>query len=299
MKKILLLFARQSVIEGNADPIRLTHLLNQTEADIQVESACFEDLVYYMAQDRCEIIDTVNNAPLTEYDAIYLRYWGNAMGHAIAVTHFCRQKGIPFVDREAFREGSFNKLTQYINLFEAGVAFPRTLVAEAELLVAHYKQYDFTFPLILKSVGGTRGKDNYLAQNEQEMRKILSDNAHLLFVLQEFIPNNGDYRVIVMGDEVVMVIERVATGESHLNNTSQGGSAKIIPVTDLPDHVRAASIRAAKYFAREIAGVDMVESTTDGAFYCFEVNRSPQIEHASFEAEKATVLAEYLHSIAK
>lgn len=299
MKKVLLLFARQSVLEANADSIRLTQLLNSTKADIEVSSAYFEDLVYFMSNERCEILDSVNNALLTEYDVIYLRKWEKAMGHALAVTHFCRQQGIPFVDREAFREGSFNKLTQYINLFEAKVAFPCTLIAPANELTKRYKQYGFDFPLILKSVSGTRGNDNYLVRDEQEMQRILTENDHLLFVMQEFIPNKGDYRVVVMGDEIVLVIERVASGETHLNNTTQGGNAKIVPISSLPVDVRAASVRAAKYLGREVAGVDMVESTADGAYYCFEVNRSPQIEHASFEMEKSELLARYLQQIAR
>jgi len=294
MKKVLLLFGRQSVISGDADPARLAQLLNDTPEEIRVDSACFEDLLFSMSEEGCDVVNTNNNASLTEYNIVYLRYWGNTQGHAIAVTHFCRQKDIPFVDKEAYRQGSFNKITQYINLFEAQVAFPRTLIADGEQLLARYIEHSFVFPLIIKSISGTRGKDNYLVHDEAEMREILTSNSHLLFALQEFVPNNGDYRVIVMGNKVVSVIERKASGDTHLNNTSQGGSARIVENATLPPEVLEASVRAAQYFGRDIAGVDMVKSKADGRYYCFEVNRAPQIEHSSFETEKAKLLAAFL-----
>jgi glutathione synthase/RimK-type ligase-like ATP-grasp enzyme len=179
------------------------------------------------------------------------------------------------------------------------VPFPKTLAGPADKLIAHYAEYGFAFPLILKSASGTRGQDNFLVKDENEMREILQKNGRLTFVLQTFLPNNGDYRVVVMGDAVVLAIKRTSGSDSHLNNTSQGSLAEAVPVDSLPQGVREASVRAASFFGRQIAGVDMVQSTADSRWYCFEVNRAPQIEHASFEHEKAAELAKYLKIFAK
>ncbi len=89
-----------------------------------------------------------------------------------------------------------------------------------------------------------------------------------------------------MGDAVPMVIKRIATEGTHLNNVSQGGKAVVVPVTSLPEVVVDMSTKAAAFFGRQVAGVDMVQSLDDGRYYCFEVNRSPQIDHASFESER-------------
>lgn len=299
MKKVLLLFSQTSADTQKAYPEHLAKLLSEPRDDLTVEWSFFEDLAYYFTEETCEIIDTRHSVDISEYDSIYLRHWSDKPAHAMAVTRYCKQKQIPFVDSEAFRVGSYNKLTQYINLHEASVPFPRTLIATGEHLKENYESRGFVFPLILKSVAGTRGADNYLVKDAVHMADILEKNPDLLFVLQDFIPNDGDYRVVVLGDEVKLVIERKASGESHLNNTSQGGQARIIPTEDLPQDVRDASIRAAQFMGREIAGVDMVLSQADGRYYCFEVNRTPQVEHASFEPEKAVALADYLHGISR
>lgn len=296
-KKALLLFTKKSVDSSLAYPVDLARLLNEN-GDLEVASALFEDLLFSIDEQNAGIYDTANNRSLTEYSVVYFRYWGDAQGLALAAARFCKMKNIPFVDSEVFRQGSFNKITQYMNLHEAGVPFPKTLVGPADALLTQYKDHGFSFPLILKSASGTRGQDNFLVQNEHDMRDVLQKNGHLTFVLQTFLPNDGDYRVVVMGSQVVLAIKRTASSDTHLNNTSQGGLATIVPVTSLPEAVRELSVRAATFFGRQIAGVDMVQSSADGRWYCFEVNRSPQIEHASFEKEKAAALATYLKSIA-
>jgi RimK family alpha-L-glutamate ligase len=301
MKKVLLLFSKTSVENGSADPSHLARLLANADADIEVSHAFFEDLLFHISEAEVQVIDTANNHSLTEYNVVYFRYWGDAsvQGPALAAARFCKLKNITFVDSEVLRQGSFNKITQYMNLHEAGVPFPHTLVAPAGELLAHYKEHGFSFPLILKAASGTRGNDNFLVHTEEEMRQILEQNSNLTFVLQTFLPNDGDYRVVVMGGKAVLVIKRTASSDTHLNNTSQGGSAENVPVSSLPQEVRDLSVRAANFFGRQIAGVDMVQSSANGRWYCFEVNRAPQIEHASFEHEKAVELAKYLHSLDK
>jgi ribosomal protein S6--L-glutamate ligase len=300
-KRALLLVTKWSVEQGQSHPEDLAALLNTNGEGLEVSSACLEDLLFAMDEQTVDVVDTANDRPLTEYDVVYFRFWGDPSGQgpALAAAQFCKTRGIPFIDSEALRTGSFNKITQYMNLHQAGVAFPKTLIAPADKLMEHYARYGFTFPLILKNASGTRGQDNYLVQDEAEMRRILTENGHLRFVLQTFLPNDGDYRLVVMGGEVVLAIRRTASGETHLNNTSQGGSAELVPVDTLPKDVCAAAVRASQHFGRQVAGVDMVQSTADGRWYCFEVNRAPQIEHASFEHEKAKALSAYLKTIAK
>lgn len=294
MKNVLLLFAQTSVEKGLADPTALANLLNSTATDISVTWAYLEDLIFNLSNEQVELYDARNQQPIEHYSKVYFRYWGMQEGHAVAAARICHLKGIPFLDSETLRMGSYNKLTQYVNLYEAKVAFPRTLIANSENLVKHYADYGFTFPLIMKDKGGTRGQTNYLVRDEAHMQEIIQDHPGVIFVLQEFIPNDGDYRVLVTGTEVALVIRRKAQGDSHLNNTSQGGSAEIVPNDALPAQVLQDCIRASQFYGREFAGVDIVHSKQDGKYYCFEVNRAPQLESASFQKEKAQILAKLL-----
>lgn len=297
--KALLLFSRYSTEAHKAFPADLALLLNNVQKGIQVHTALLEDLLFAIDEERIEVMDTVNQCSLADYNIVYFRHWSDAQGSAMAAARFCTLKKVPFVDSEVYRSGSANKITQYMNLYEAGIPFPKTLIAPSDQLLAKYEAYGFSFPLVIKSASGSRGVDNFAVYNESELRKVLAANLDLTFVMQSFIPNEGDYRVIVMGDSVPMVIERKSASKStHLNNTSQGGRGRMVPPTSLPPEVITLSLRAAQFFECQIAGVDMVRSLADGRFYCFEVNRSPQIEHSSFETQKAMYLTDYLKYVA-
>jgi glutathione synthase/RimK-type ligase-like ATP-grasp enzyme len=187
-------------------------------------------------------------------------------------------------------------LSQYICLLEAGIAIPKSLMGAPEVLIEYYTRYGFVFPFIMKDKAGARGQGNYLVHSDDEMRAVAEKHPDRTFIVQEFIPNDGDYRVFVIGGKAQLLIYRTASNGSHLNNISQGGSAALVPLSDLPDGAIAESERAAAIFGRDVAGVDLVLSKADGNYYCFEVNRAPQIEHASFEQEKAQILRDYLLS---
>lgn len=280
-----------------ADPERLVALLNDT-ATGRFEYAYFDDLTYFMTPERVEFRNERTGKLLDDYDGVYIRHWGlpESQGQGLAVAHYCKLKKIPFTDNEAWRVGSLNKLTQYINLHEAKVPFPTTFIAQSERILEGVERYDFSYPFILKATSGTRGQDNFLIHDKQELETTLNRYDATSFVVQEYVENDGDLRVFVVGDTAKLVIRRKAQAGTHLNNTSMGGEAQIIPIDQIPQSVLDDSVKAAKFFGRDIAGVDMVIAK-DGRHYCFEVNRAPQIEHSSFEAEKTSALADYLISL--
>ncbi len=150
----------------------------------------------------------------------------------------------------------------------------------------------------MKSVTGTRGNDNYLVHSTQQAVEILTQNPNTEFLIQEFIPNDGDYRAIVAGSEVRLLIHRTAVIGSHKNNTSQGGAATLLSPETLSPEALQACVAAAQAFDRDIAGVDIVFDKRDPEkFYFFEVNRSPQIEASSYSKEKAIMLNGYFNEL--
>jgi hypothetical protein len=170
------------------------------------------------------------------------------------------------------------------------IPIPKTLFCRnnrrlLRLVSSRYAK-DFSFPLIAKATGGTRGDANYLAKSLQELEKIIkTEKRH--FMIQEFIPNDGDMRFFVVNGALKGVIGRKANGDSHLNNTSKGGSADLLDKNDFSDLVVADALNSALVFGRDCAGVDVIFNKNDGSHYILEVNRAPQIEHASFQEEKA------------
>lgn len=158
------------------------------------------------------------------------------------------------------------------------------------LIKSVYPDY-FQFPLIAKATGASRGDANYLVKSLEELEELFKTNKRH-FIIQEFIPNDGDYRFFVAGGVVRGAIHRRAEGSSHLNNTSQGAKATLVDTKKIDRTLLRQAAEAAYIFRRDCAGVDAILDTRNHQAYFLEVNRAPQIEGSSFEEEKAAWLLE-------
>lgn len=136
------------------------------------------------------------------------------------------------------------------------------------------------FPIILKGSGGDRGTRVFKADNLKELevlvrqlRKTETEEGKR-YMLQEFIQNEGDYRVLVLGEKVLGVMKRSRqkAGEFR-NNFSMGGKVEI---ADLPEEIKQLAVKAAKVSGLMIAGVDVIYDERSGKAYILEVNKGPQ-----------------------
>jgi glutathione synthase/RimK-type ligase-like ATP-grasp enzyme len=135
----------------------------------------------------------------------------------------------------------------------------------------------FSFPLILKAIDGSKGDDNYLVKNHDELVAILNDSDKT-FMVQNFVPNDGDLRILFIGlDREPLVFRRKGAGTSHLNNTSKGGEGSFLSIKELDAQVRVDAYRAAEVLRREIGGVDIIIDKETGRHYVLEVNATPAI----------------------
>ncbi|MCA9330872.1 hypothetical protein KC957_02395, partial [Candidatus Saccharibacteria bacterium] len=226
-KKALLLFSKASAQAGKSNPTKLRELLNNAPASgIVFEFAYYEDLVHVITTDAARIVISNSNVDIADYDVVYQRQWQQQPALALSCAIYLQKMGIPFVDAETYQVGSLDKLCQHWRLWEADLPVPNTLVVPADCKSQHVsvllQAYGFEFPLVVKSVNGTRGSDNYLVKTSQELSARLKDE-HGGWLIQEFIPNDGDYRVFVTGDTIGLVIERQADDGGYKNNTSLGG----------------------------------------------------------------------------
>jgi ribosomal protein S6--L-glutamate ligase/gamma-F420-2:alpha-L-glutamate ligase len=287
----LALFSRSSRESRMADPQKFVELLNSVEGnEIEFSYAYFNDLIFTFTSDSASIVDTVSGRDLLDFDVTYFRRWDHARDFGLTCAIYLNKHGKKFYDSEIYANGSWSKLTQYARLWENGLPIPNTIMAPKEYWPKIAE--DFKYPVILKSKSGTRGEANHLIKSPDELYEIVAAEEEYKFFVQNFIPNDGDYRVMTMGDEIQLLIKRTAS-DGHLNNISKGGGAELLDVSELTPQQQADCLKAAKVFGRDIAGVDMVIDSDTGDHSFFEVNRAPQIDNSSFEHEKAAKLQEF------
>lgn len=146
----------------------------------------------------------------------------------------------------------------------------------------------FSLPLVVKPGRGSQGRGVWVIRSSEDIAHLpenLSDS-----LIQPYIENDGDYRVIVVGGRVLGAIKRVAAEGSDLNNISQGAAAE--PVRDIETLrvVRQMAQRIAARVPLHIMGIDVIQDRTTGLWYFLELNTVP--EWRGFETITGVAVAE-------
>lgn len=287
MKKILL-------IGSNATKYAdLVHTLSDEQTTV---SACsYQDLAFYLDGKNTSISCFSTGGGLREFSKILIlatspQHFQNYIFSALAC--YCRKHQIVLLDDEF--SNTDGKLYALWRFWENDLPVAKTAFGPADFMAQ--KLAEFGGSGVLKSVKGTKGQDNYLVHSAEELRKIIDDNSETRFVLQNFVPNDGDWRIIVTNFEPQLAIYRSSHGKDFRNNTSVGGDAKLVPLTEVDPKIINLAASAARALNIKIAGADIIQDNQTGEYTILEVNRTPQLATGAFTEAKAEVLKNLIAS---
>ena len=271
-KRILILANKEG---GIAHLDVLSDLINDRGQDVEVFSSVLSDIGFFISPEHCEVVETRSGKDIASFDFIIFRTVGRDHAEeALAISIYCDKMNIPYIDRCV---GSSlhraHKLATMMALWSENVPMPATVCGPTEYLVE--KAPAIGFPAIFKATRASHGKYNYKVTSIAEIKKIINtDNKR--FLLQSFIPNKGDYRILVVNSQELSARYRQGDGSSHLNNTSAGGTTTYIADHTDKEHIMDVAQRAAHSVRLDVAGVDIIVDS-DNNPYVIEVNRAPQL----------------------
>lgn len=176
---------------------------------------------------------------------------------------------------EVLQQRSTSKLSCMVQLALAGIDVPSTQFSLDGQEVIEQQP----LPFIAKAAAASRGENNYLVDTET-VRQTINTESDVYFLVQPFLPNTHDLRVICFGGRPQLALKRSrGTGATtHLNNTSQGASAVWLDLHQLPAELLTVSEKICKIMSREMAGIDFIpDAQAVGGYSCLEVNAVPQL----------------------
>jgi glutathione synthase/RimK-type ligase-like ATP-grasp enzyme len=226
---------------------------------------------------------------------VFFQKWMVLPQHALAAATYLEHAGTPFISREVLHQNPVSKLGEMMLLIEGGLLYPKTVVGAISnlrhLLMAGGSP--FSYPFIIKDISGSRGSRNYLVTDAAMLDDIESQNNSVSFMAQEFIANKSDYRITIVGGEIMYALERTRASDTHLNNTSQGGQGAFIEIAVLPQKMQDTALKAAAATGRlDFAGVDII-ANGDEQYWVLEVNKSPEIQTGFGVDYKSQKLIDY------
>lgn len=261
----------------------------------QLERGSLKDLHVYVIDNKLQITESLTGKDLKHFNLVYFELWAKATQQALAAAIYCNRHSIAFFSSETLHTTVTSKVGELVKMAENGIPLPATvLTSNRELKILFKTNPPINFPLVIKASSGYGGKDNYLVADLESLNTVLENNSKLEFIVQEFIPNDCDYRCIVVGNEIRLVLKRSRPNSSlsHLNNTSQGGIGELVALDSISKAGQQAVLKAARVLGRqEFAGVDLLFHAKTNQPYILEVNQAPQIEiGAAVDAKMATLL---------
>ena len=183
-----------------------------------------------------------------------------------------------------------DKYRTYLKLQEYGLTQPKTsLIASADHKDVAFEKLDTKYPLIMKTLSGTKGVGVLFVESERSYDSLVQllyhQNPDVDLIIQEYIKTEKDIRVIVLGGLIVAAMERKVIEGDFRSNVSQGGKVANYKLTDLE---KEQCLLASKAVNGVWTAVDFIPSEKPETKppYILEVNHSPGtegIEEASGE----------------
>ncbi|MBP9738378.1 ATP-grasp domain-containing protein [Candidatus Saccharibacteria bacterium] len=297
-KPILVLFSFKSHRFGYIEKLFATLEQRAQSHSLTLKRGALKELHIVIKNNTLSVFDPINQMNLNEFGLVYFELWYKSPQQALAAALYCDRNNIPYFSEELKNMIPLTKVGEIAKLADNSVPIVDTFTSSNRQIKQVFSSDDrpFDFPFILKDAEGYGGNNNFLVKDFNQLRKLLSDYKSVTFIAQKFIPNNCDYRCLVLGNEVVLVLKRSRIGnDTHLNNTSQGADGEIVPVGSLPQKALRDAVNAAQVLGRgSFAGVDLIIDSQTGEHYILEVNQTPQIEIGADVDSKMDALLSYI-----
>nr|WP_281432348.1 RimK family alpha-L-glutamate ligase [Desulfatitalea alkaliphila] len=220
----------------------------------------------------------IGGLPGGQLPGVILPRQGSQISNAsIVVLAHLQVAGIPMVNALASVLTAKNKFATLQVLAANGVRVPDSIFVNSDEAFFRAVETLGGYPMVCKKTSGRKGREVFLAENPISAQEII--NAHLDsggdgLILQRFIPpGNGrrDFRVMVIGGTVAAAMQMTVPEGDFRSNFGLSGSSR--PAV-LAEAAKETAIQCARATGLGIAGVDLIETDTNGIF-AIEANYAP------------------------
>lgn len=228
---------------------------------------------------------------MKDFDGWYFRSVGSELEWSKLLQLYAKKNNIPVVDEYLMSEGPLRRFKSIMSwqLAEDGVNYPKSAYVESfKALEKELTRWEL--PVIVKlSAGGRHGMGTFWIREMGDLEKL----KHILeqrkqhakekgekipvfrgFLIQEYIRNDGDYRVMTVGYKCIGGFKRQLKEEKLILNRSMGKSSGV----EVPAEVAEMAEKAARTLGVEVAGTDLVKENGTGKVFVIEVNEAPQFK---------------------
>ncbi len=268
----------------------------------EIITRSFDQLAFWLDIGDVKVYETVTDRDIADFDLVFFKSHQRHYEFAIAAAEYLKYHHTYFLNEDVLDHIVYDKLAESMRLALHGVPIPTMFCSSSTILIENGSSVisKLSSPFVCKEINAAKSRKNYLLRDEKDIAEILKDSASEdLYLLQRHINNNGYIRALVLGNEVMMVIQRSVvvnddSRKTHLNTPRGSANAKLIPVNDSPLEMRQLASLATSIMHRQVAGVDLIQDSETGKWFVLEVNGAPQLYTGSFVDEKRSAFANFI-----
>jgi glutathione synthase/RimK-type ligase-like ATP-grasp enzyme len=242
-------------------------LFRESLPDCFVDFSQYDD-IYKMGNDFY-IYDT----KIKDFDFVFFGFMSNFTTIVKMLIGYLEVNNIPYLKYGTFKDLD-NKAYEMHLIQSLGYPYIPSIMTTKITGKIVQKVKEFGFPVILKDVNLNRGEGVWKCDNMQELIKQIGNWQQHLMLIQKFVPNDGDYRVISIKNKVELVIkkERIPGTTEFRANVARGGRAV---KGSLPVEIIEMCEDISKHLVCDIVGFDIIQNKDNGEYYVMETNSSP------------------------
>jgi glutathione synthase/RimK-type ligase-like ATP-grasp enzyme len=240
-----------------------TTLLNEKSPDIFVNFSSYDKVYRYLNEYYIEDIK------LTDYNFVFFGFMSANTTLSNLLVNYVEKKNIPHIKYGTYEH--FNSKAYQFDLLETLNYSYVPSVLTTNLTKNIIKTVEsFEYPVIVKDVNIDKGKGIFKINNTDELVTFFK-SYNKLVLIQKFIPNDGEYRIITIKNEVALVAKKDAIDDVNTQNIYLRKSKKGI----LPDNILNMCVDISKHLFTDIVGFDIIQNKNSGEYYVLETNASP------------------------
>jgi len=271
---------------------RLT--FDESEKRFQEEAASLGVELVPVKYRKLKLVDNkilFGKIDMADFDGWYFRSVGSELEWSKLLQLYARKHKVPVVDEYLLTEGPLRRFKSIMSwqLAEDGVNYPMSAYVDS-FRSLEKELTSWQLPVIVKlSAGGRHGMGTFWIREMADLEKL----KHILearkqhakeknevvpifrgFLIQDYIKNDGDFRVMTVGYKCVGGFKRQVKEEKLILNKSLGKSNAV----EVPTDVAEMASMAARTLGVEVAGTDLVREIGTGKVFVIEVNEAPQFK---------------------
>jgi glutathione synthase/RimK-type ligase-like ATP-grasp enzyme len=240
-----------------------TDLFEEKSKDVFVNFCRYED-IYRQHNDFY-----LDNNSLKDYDYIFFGFMANYTTLSTMLINYVTKHNIPHMKYETYNH-FHNKAYQFDLLDSLGYPYIPSIMTTKINKNIYKTIEEFGYPVIVKDVFLDRGEGVWKINNEEELLKTFAGNTKLMLI-QKFIPNDGEYRVITIKNKVVLVAKKDSIEDVNKKLIDSRKSKK----GELPQDVLKMCEDISTHLFSDIIGFDIIQDSNTKKYYVIETNASP------------------------